>query len=194
MKKFIALFAAGLLTLLAVQMVFAANHRSAKILKGSVATLNAASTNTGQVITVEWTNLLSQVITNGTNASGVYYGSWTEELGVPAWATSTGEAGIAAIGIGSYGSAATSTNTLTFTFVRSTDGTTWPATASEASGNDKFDVTFTQNGTNVLYFQTNVPTAFLSAAARVRLLQVANVGAGPGTAKITSITLNGYVP
>lgn len=189
MKKFFLAFIGVLAVILAVH---AANHRTAPIMKGTVATLAAASTNTGASLTVEWTNTLSQVITNGTNASGVYYGAWTQDAF--GWATSTGEAGVGAISITQYGSAATSTNTLTFTFVRSTDGLNFPATASEASGNDKFDVTVTQVGTNVITYQSNMPAAFLSAAAKIRLLQVANVGAGPGTAKITAIAVSGYIP
>lgn len=186
MKKLLLLLTLVLAVFFVAQ---AANHRSSSFTAGSVATLAAASTNTGDALTVEWTNALSQVITNGTNASGIYFGPYTRD--VYGFADANGNAGSAVISVTQYGSAATSTNALTFTFVRSTDGLNFPTNTTPDS---TFSFSVTQAGTATTTTSTNVPTWFLTGAAKVRLLQIANVGAGPGTCKLTSLTLNGYLP
>lgn len=106
---------------------------------------------------------------------------------VPAWSLSDGGVGIAAITVTTRASSVL-TNAVTFKFQRSVNGTTFGTGANDTFS---FDVT---PSTTTTTLSTNVPSAFLQGASKIRLYQIV-VGTnttGTGNMAISGLHLGGY--
>lgn len=138
----------------------------------------------GTSTSIKYTNDLGQLITNGTNAAGITYGAWSKPVRVRSDAI--GAASQCSI---SMTTPAGSTNTITATFQRSTDGTYFDPTTT-------FGFTTTADlGADGETTVTNVPTWFTTGTAFIRLsaLSFATNAAGYTNA-ITSIRFNDFAP
>ncbi len=190
MKKFLLTIAA-----IASLVVLAANHRSSNLLNGQVG-LFYQDTGSAKTLQFDDTYTTNVVITNflgvattpqATNsATGALVPSWS--MDTQAWADSMGDIGSPNISVTVKGSA-TLTNTVTFVFARSADGTNFGYSAQDTF---TFAVTPTTTAATTI---TNVPAVFVTGTKLIRPYRITlAAGTTAGVLTLSSMTLNGYVP
>jgi hypothetical protein len=138
---------------------------------------------------VQWTNSLGQTITAGTNSTGVYYGAAWQD--VYNYAQDSAAAATPAVLLQFYGDAATATNNVVFTFVRSADGTSY---STNTLDDVHWAVTVLSRGTALSTVVTNVPSWLVTGSKTIRLYSVSTTGSGAGNTILTKTALAGFVP
>jgi len=138
----------------------------------------------GTSTSIKYTNDLSQLITAGTNAAGITYGAWARPVVIRSDAI-----GAAAVYSISTTLAAGTTNTVTFTFQRSIDGSNFDA---------GFPWSFTTPSDLGLTGQTmitNIPTWLVVGASHLRCSSISYATNTHGyTNALTSLRFNGFAP
>jgi hypothetical protein len=194
--------------LILASTLFVAVFMTAKLLSGpytSQSFINGRAINVAQVASAtalvingnstdnSYTNDLGQLVTNGTNASGVTFGSFGRYVTVRG--NSLGDASANSIAITAPGtegvSSSGTTNTVTVTFERSSDGTHFDTTATW--------VVVVPGNNNAASFPptlvTNVPAWFVTGASHLRVANISFATNSFGyTNAITAIRFNTFAP
>lgn len=182
MKK-VLILSALLVTAVAL-VVNAAIHRSQSFLTGnSVFVTNNATTSFSDT-NVVYTN------SSGTLVQSTNVAHFTDAAG---FADLNGNPASVNVSVKWTGNNANSSNTLTFKFTRSGDGTNFDT----QNGSEPASWTFatTANGTTSGIFTTNVPTWFTTGAARIRLFSIAVSSVSNSTnIVVNAVRWNGFVP
>lgn len=90
---------------------------------------------------------------------------------------------------------ASSTNVLTFTFVRSGNGTDFDTNVDAGVKSWSFATPTTSGSLNGQTLTTNLPAWFVTAAAKIRLFAIVASDVNNSTnIALTALTLNGFVP
>jgi len=144
-----------------------------------------ALTVSGTSTSIKYVNDLGQVITAGTNSAGIPYGLWSRPVAVRG--NALGDVSTCAIGVVLPPG---TSNTVAFSFERSADTAgTYFDTASP------WAFTVTGNSNIITAFVTNVPAAFLTGTAYLRLASMVFATNSFGTTNtITSVRLNTFAP
>lgn len=138
----------------------------------------------GTSTSIKYTNDLGQIITAGTNAAGITYGAWGRVVRVRSDAL--GAASACSV---SVTTPAGSTNTITLTFQRGIDGTSFDSSTTWGF------TTTADTGLTGLTTVTNVPTWFTTGSAFLRLSAMSFATNSFGyTNAITSIRFNDFAP
>lgn len=147
---------------------------------------NVTTTYVSTNLATIYVNDLGQSITNGTNASGVYYGPW----GRPVRVASDGLGQAAPYSISVTTPASHATNTITVLLQRSHNGTDFDALNAPWSF-----VVPADTGAVGQTAITNIPTWFTTGASHVRVFSLAYGTNSAGfTNSISSIKFNGFAP
>ncbi len=145
-------------------------------------------------------SLTNSYSTNGLTAPGTLYtnqylyypAAWQD---VPSFSNNNGDNASAALTISLVGTTASTTGSMTFTFVqmlgKNASGLTTPATAT----NNKFIIAVVPTGTTLLTMSTNIATAQMQGSAGWRLSSIVEPNnAAAGGVMLKAVTLNGYQP
>lgn len=128
------------------------------------------------------------------NTNITFGNAWVD---VPAFCNADADQGTAVITVSSEGATASATNIVTFVFAPIFNGTNYvtsgPNGAAPLEGVEKLTLLVALTGATATTAKTNVPTAFMQGAQKIRLVSVTTgnqTGALP--AKIRYVTLSGY--
>ncbi len=187
MKKF--LLATGLFV--AIFIMVGGPYTTQSFINGTSVSISHLATNVTTTylstnLATIYVNDLGQSITNGTNASGVYYGAWGRPVRVAS--DSLGQAAPYSVSITTPASHAT--NTITVLLQRSPNGTDFDALNATWS----FVVPADSSAVGQTMV-TNVPTWFTTGASHIRVYSLAYATNSTGfTNSITAIKFNGFAP
>lgn len=191
MKKFIVASILSV-TVLTASWLLSGPYNSQSFINGRAISVEQPASATALIINgnttaTSYTNDLGQLVTAGTNASGVYYGPFGRYVTVRA--NGLGDASANSISVKIPDSS--TTNTVTLVFERSADGsnfdtgTTWSIVVP-GSGN-----TASPGPTLV----TNVPTWLVTGASQLRVANITFATNSFGwTNGLASIRLNNFAP
>jgi hypothetical protein len=192
MKRYLLSFIVGSLALAA----YAATHRSMSVINGTNAKFYIGTADTATTFAQDDAYNTNRTYVNGagttitplsTNSVSSAINT-TFIIDIDAWADSNGNVPPGAITVAATAAAAF-TNTATFTFVRSVNGTDYDTT-------NPFQFVFTPSGTALTVLTTNIPASFLNGSRRIRWQNVIT-GANPtdnGNLTVNRIAVGGFVP
>ena len=171
-------------------LLIAANHTGQSFLRGVSVIIEQPASGTALTLNTEstapkWTNSQGSLITAGTNSAGQTYGSWDRPVNV--FADASGNFNTNQVSIGFfYELHDNQTNTVTATFQRSVDGTTYDQNNTWA---------FAFQGDLSNGFITNVPPWFLAGAKSLRLGSLSfGTNSDGGTGYVHLVTFSGFAP
>jgi len=164
MKKHLLVLGVAL-TALVIARLIAGPFSSQSLINGQAIVVEQPASATALAITatntaIKYTNDLGQIITAGTNAGGITYGTWSRAVAIRG--NAIGDAAQYTLTLNIPASANGTSNTVTVTLERSVDGTnydqlnTWAGVTTAVATNAR---------TTLI---TNVPTAFTTGAAYIR--------------------------
>ena len=115
---------------------------------------------------------------------------------VPAWCDSQGNPGQGCLSVTTIGTVANATNAITLVFspvYNGTNNVSWGVGSVRAAGVDKITLTITAQGASSATAKTNLTSAFMAGARRIRLESIVATTSATGTpALIGNITASGW--